>query len=294
MSAHIPVLAEEAVENLQLKAGMRVVDCTFGDGGHSRRILKRIGPNGRLLAIDADEKNIKRARSSLKDQKNLVLVNDNFVHLKEIVCKYAFVPVNGILLDLGWSTTQFSESGRGFSFQKRDEPLDMRYGGNSQSLTAAEILNKWPEEEIGRVLREYGEEKNWRTIARLIVQYRKKCPFQTTAQLADLIKYPISHLRHQKIHPATRVFQALRIAVNDELNVLKRVLPQAVETLSKGGRLAVISFHSLEDRIVKRFFQKLDGKIIKIINKKPIAAGREELKDNPRSRSAKLRVSEKI
>ena len=284
---HITVLLQEAVEGLNLKDGDKAVDCTLGDGGHSAEILKKIGQSGKLLSIDVDEENFARAREKFK---TAILVDDNFVHLKKILTSHNFTSVQGILLDLGWSTTQFEESGRGFSFQRQDEPLDMRLGG--ESITAAEILNTWSEEEIGRILRIYGEEKKWRFWAEQIVERRKKKKF---AIVGDLLELTGEEKKQNRLHPATKIFQALRIAVNDELKNLEETLPQALEALNSNGRLAVITFHSLEDRIVKNFFQKsaLQGKI-KIINKKPITASAEELKKNPRSRSAKLRIIEKI
>lgn len=288
---HIPVLVQEVMAGLKLYPGAQAIDCTLGDGGHSREILKKISPGGRLLALDADEKNIKKAQERFKNQKNLILVNDNFVHLKEIVQKYGFTP-QSILLDLGWSMTQFNESGKGFSFWK-NEPLDMRYSDEIQK-TAAEILNHWSEDEIGKILRKYGEEKDWQAIAKAIVQYRKKQLIKTSGQLVEIIENCKLKIKNFRLHPATQVFQALRLAVNDELNVLRQTLPQAVEVLSAGGRLAVISFHSLEDRIIKQFFQKLNNKTIKLIYKKPLVASGEELKNNPRSRSAKLRIIEKL
>lgn len=286
---HIPVLILEVINGLNLSAKDWVIDCTFGDGGHTQELLNQVGEQGQVLAIDTDIKNIVAGKQKFEN-KNLILVNDNFVHLKEVAEKNNFKSVQGILLDLGWSTTQFEESGRGFSFL-RDEPLDMRLG--KQELTAAEILNQASEKELGRIFREYSEERQWKRIAKTIVDYRVKHPLETSGQLADLVQTVLGG-RRGKIHPATKVFQALRIAVNNELEILKETLPQAIEVLAPTGRLAVITFHSLEDRIVKHFFQKESGKTIKIINKKPIVASAEELKNNPRSRSAKLRIVEKI
>lgn len=286
---HIPVLILEVINGLNLSAKDWVIDCTFGDGGHTQELLNQVGEQGQVLAIDTDIKNIVAGKQKFEN-KNLILVNDNFVHLKEVAEKNNFKSVQGILLDLGWSTTQFEESGRGFSFL-RDEPLDMRLG--KQELTAAEILNQASEKELGRIFREYGEDRHWKKISQAIVVYRVKHPLQTSGQLANLIQTVLGG-RRGKIHPATKVFQALRIAVNNELEILKETLPQAIEVLAPTGRLAVITFHSLEDRIVKHFFQKESGKTIKIINKKPIVASAEELKNNPRSRSAKLRIVEKI
>lgn len=282
---HLPVLLRDTINLLVLKPGSRNIDCTFGDGGHSRAILATM-PDAQLLGIDTDAENIARAKKQ-KEFEKIILVNDNFRNLKKIALKNDFTGVDGILMDLGWSSTQFAESGKGFSFL-RDEPLAMRLGASD--LTAEEILNKWPESEIGKILREYGEERAWKKIAKAIVDYRHAKPIKTTRQLVEIL-FSLRLGHRGKIHPATKTFQALRIAVNDELNALKEVLPQAVDILKSKGRLAVISFHSLEDRIVKRFFQ--NNKSLKIIIKKPIVASREETLTNPRSRSAKLRVAEK-
>ncbi|MEK7508452.1 MAG: 16S rRNA (cytosine(1402)-N(4))-methyltransferase RsmH [Patescibacteria group bacterium] len=296
---HSPVLLRQTTHLLALDSGYQAIDCTVGEGGHAREMLKAIGSKGKLLALDADKENIARARVNLKEFANTVFVNSNFVHLKEIAAQQKFDSVKAILMDLGWSMSQFENSGRGFSFL-RDEPLDMRLqisqisNLKSQNLTASEILNDWPEEDVGRVLREYGEEKRWKEIARAIIKYRKKQPFKTTLQLVEVVDQ-IQKNKNFRISPATQTFQALRIAVNDELNNLKKVLPQAIELLEKGGRLAIITFHSLEDRIVKQFFQNVNQQDkIKLITKKPVVADPEELEINPRVRSAKLRVIEKL
>lgn len=296
---HSPVLLRQIIYLLALCPGDKVIDCTVGEGGHAYEILKAIGPKGKLLALDADKENIARVQENLKEFSNVIFVNNNFVHLKDVVAQYEFDSIKAILIDLGWSIRQFEESGRGFSFL-RDEPLDMRLGAGE--LTAAEILNDWPEADIGKILREYGEEKKWKEIARSIVRYRKQQPFKTTLQLVEIIKEleirnpPAGKAGYESgINPATKTFQALRIAVNDELNNLKKVLPQAVEVLTPGGRLAVITFHSLEDRIVKQYFKSVGWRTkIKLITKKPIVAEPEELKINPRARSAKLRVVERL
>ena len=297
---HSPVLLRQTTHLLALHSGYQVIDCTVGEGGHAREMLKAIGSKGKLLALDADKENIARARVNLKEFANTVFVNSNFVHLKDIAAQQQFDSVKAILMDLGWSMSQFENSGRGFSFL-RDEPLDMRLqisqisNLKSQNLTASEILNDWPEEDVGRVLREYGEEKRWKEIARAIIKYRKKQPFKTTLQLVEVVKESGIRNYESGINPATKTFQALRIAVNDELNNLKKVLPQAIELLEKGGRLAIITFHSLEDRIVKQFFQNVNQQNkIKLITKKPVVAEFEEMEINPRARSAKLRVIEKI
>lgn len=299
---HIPVLLEQVLRELDLKPGMRVIDCTLGDAGHSEKILAKIGQDGRLLGIDADPEAILRAKQYLeKFSSQTILVRGNFVNLKNIVEENSFVP-DAILIDLGWSTPQFSERGRGFSFLHPEEKLDMRYSEEVVS-TAADILNTRTAKELSNIFKDYGEEKFCVPIAEAVVEQRKQGKIFTT--VGDLVE-TILEVYRQKLrtdkeipwvgglHPATRVFQALRIEVNNELGVLQIVLPQAVEVLKSGGRLAVITFHSLEDRIVKHYFKKQDNKILKIINKKPIVCSEEEGKNNPPSRSAKLRVIEKI
>ena len=295
---HKPVLAEEVIEQLNLKSGMRVVDGTLGDAGHSELILEKILPNGKLLGIDMDPEAILRAKKFLESsEENVVLVRDNFSNLNRILQKENFTPVDAILLDLGWSSPQFEERGRGFSFQK-DELLDMRFGGESQdqenSETAGDILNEAGFEELEKIFREYGEEKFSKEIAKKVLEYRKKEKITRTSQLAEIaVEVYKKKGSREKIHPATRIFQALRIAVNNEIQVLKDVLPQTVDNLKVSGRVAVISFHSLEDRVVKHFFKSQQGKL-KIITKKPISVSEGELNENRRARSAKLRVAEKI
>ncbi len=290
---HIPVLLDEVVESLQLQPGMMVVDCTLGDGGHSEEIIKKIQPNGVLVGIDADIESLERAKKFLaKYELKKIFVNDNFSNLKEILKNEKIEKVNGILMDFGWSTPQFADRGRGFSFQE-DEELDMRYDAKGNSKTAKDIINNYSEKELEQIFKKYGEEKNSKKIAAAIVNKRKEKEITKTSELVEII-LTVNKKGKEKIHPATRVFQALRIEVNNELGVIKKVLPEAVEVLDKGGRLAVITFHSLEDGIVKHFFKSQDNKKIKIINKKPITCSLEELKNNPRARSAKLRVIEKI
>ncbi len=295
---HKPVLAKEVLEQLNLKSGMRVVDGTLGDAGHSELILEKILPKGKLLGIDMDPEAILRAKKFLESsEENVILVRDNFSNLNKILQKEDFTPVDAILLDLGWSSPQFEERGRGFSFQK-DEPLDMRFGGEAQdhenSETAEVILNEAGFEELEKIFREYGEEKFSKEIAKKVLEYRKKEKITRTSQLAEIaVDVYKKKGSREKIHPATRIFQALRIAVNNEIHILKDVLPQAVDNLKVGGRVAVISFHSLEDRVVKHFFKSQQDKL-KIITKKPISPNQEELNENRRARSAKLRVAEKI
>ena len=300
---HISVLGKEAIQYLNPKPNENFVDCTFGWGGHTIEILKRNAPRGQVLAIELDPELLKCLRQEFKYLlgKRLILVHGNFADFKKIVAKYQFRPVNGVLLDLGMSSWHIEKSGRGFTFQK-DEPLLMRYDWETQnselrtSLTAREIVNLWPEKEIAKILQEYGQEKFAKRIAKEIIKTRDKKPIETTFQLVEIIKRATpSRYHHQRIHFATRTFQALRIAVNDELENFKKVLGQALEVLEKKGRLVVISFHSLEDRILKNFFKKEKFKNnIKILTKKPVIPSKSEIILNPRSRAAKLRACKKI
>lgn len=302
---HKPVLLKETIEALAIQPGGRYIDCTLGGGGHAAAILEQSAPGGQLLGIDADPEAIRIATARLsKYQNSVLLVNDNFGNLGDICKHYLFLPVHGILLDLGLSSNQLDDDPRGFSFQ-RDAELDMRFNP-AQETTAAEIINTASETELALILREYGEERFNQRIARRIVQER---PINTTLQLAHVVEDALGG-RHGKIHPATRTFQALRIAVNRELEMLEIALNKATEVLGIGGRLVVISYHSLEDRIVKHFMQKEAKDCIcppnipvchcghsaslRIVNKKVIVPSEEELIDNPRSRSAKMRVAEKI
>ncbi|MDO8524611.1 MAG: 16S rRNA (cytosine(1402)-N(4))-methyltransferase RsmH [bacterium] len=294
---HIPVLLKEVLEFLNPKPNENFVDCTFGFGGHSEAILEKIKPHGKVLGIEWDNEKLKIKNEKLKIEQGLILVNDSYANLKDIIKREKLGPINGILLDLGLSSWEIENSGKGFSFQK-DEPLDMRYAVQSskckvKSLTAREIINEWGEEDLARIFQEYGQERFAKNIARNIVEVRLQQPIETTFQLVDIIRksFPRSY-KFGKAHFATRVFQALRIAVNSELDNLKAVLPQALEVLEKNGRIAVIAFHSLEDAIVKKFFkEQAKSNTLQILTKKPIMASREEIKQNPKSRSAKLRVA---
>ena len=301
---HIPVLQKEVLQYLEPKPNENFIDCTIGEGGHTAVILEKTGHKGKILGIEADTELYQKLKSRMAEfpisnfqfSKRLILVNDNFVNLKEIVKREKFKSVSGILFDLGMSSWHLEESGRGFSFQKK-EPLDMRYNPGNP-LTAEKILNYWSEREIEKILREYGEEQLSQQIAKEIIELRKLRPIKNTFQLVEIIKKVVPlWYQHKKIHFATRTFQALRIAVNDELNNLKKALPQAVDILKDGGRLVVISFHSLEDRIVKNFFKNYIGITyvkLQILTKKPIRPGEEEIKINLRSRSAKLRAAIKL
>ena len=301
---HIPVLKNEVLKYLKPEPNENFIDCTIGEAGHTLAILEKNGPKGKVLGIDQDPQIIEKCKLKIKGFKErVILVCDNFANLKEIVNKENFRPVSGILFDLGMSSWHLKESGRGFSFL-RDEPLDMRYHYKNQKLkvkgqkflTAKEIVNKWSEKEIAQVLRIYGEEKFAKKITREIVKERKTKPIETTSQLVAIIQKAVpKNYERGRIHPATRTFQALRITVNNELENLKKALPQALEVLEPGGRLVVISFHSLEDRIVKIFFKakKKEGKV-EILTKKPVRPSEKEIKFNPASRSAKLRSAIKL
>jgi 16S rRNA (cytosine1402-N4)-methyltransferase len=287
---HTPVLLEETMEALAVQPGGRYIDCTLGAGGHALAILERSSPGGQLLGIDADPEAIAAAMVRLTAYKSSALfINDNFANLKDICIKYGFFPVHGILFDLGLSSLQLEGGGRGFSFQ-RDEPLDMRLSP-AQETSAADILNTTPEPELARLIRTLGEEHRSRRIAHYIMKER---PLKTTPQLVGVIERAVGG-RRGRIHPATRTFQALRIAVNEELEHLSSALEQAVSLLGLGGRLVVISYHSLDDRIVKRFTHEEARKAcLKLVYKKVITPSRAEVHFNPRSRSAKLRAAECI
>ena len=290
--SHTPVLPEETIEALAVQPGGRYIDCTLGGGGHAAAILERSSPGGQLLGIDADPDAVKLARSRLEAYSgSTMLVNQNFINLKAICNKYHFSPVHGILFDLGLSSAQLNGNDRGFSF-RHDAPLDMRLNPRQQ-VTAADIVNTLSEVELARLIKTFGEEGRSGRIARYIVQQR---PVKTTFELAEIVEQATGG-RRGRIHPATRTFLALRIAVNQELDHLKSALEQAVNLLGFGGRLVVISYHSLEDRVVKQFtHQEASGENahLKLINKKVITPSLAEIHFNPRSRSAKLRAAERI
>ena len=304
-SAHIPVMLNETVEALAIQPGGRYIDCTIGGGGHAAAILENSSPGGQLLGIDADPEAVEVARERLNVYGSSVLiVNDNFVNLEAICIKNDFVPVHGILFDLGLSSLQLNGSCRGFSFQY-GTPLDMRFSP-SQKVTAADIVNTSSEIELAYLISNYGEEGYSHRIAKRIVEER---PIKTTLELARTIERAVG-LRRGKIHPATKTFQALRIAVNNELEHLESALKQAVSLLGFEGRLVIISYHSLEDRMVKNFFKQESRDCIcppdtlscachhtarlRLINKRVITPSPAEIEGNPRSRSAKLRIAERI
>lgn len=294
---HQSVLTKEVIEFLNPKSKDNFIDCTTGGGGHTLALLEKTGPKGKVLGLDLDKKALEATEKRVAEAgflDRLILVEDNFANLKKIVENYKFPPVRGIILDLGLSSAQLADEERGFSFKSHGR-LDMRFGRTK--LTAYEIVNNWSKDELAEIFANYGEEPQAKKIAELIVEKRKKSSFNSAYDLANLILKVKHYSRRKKVHPATKVFQALRIAVNEELANLEKVLPQAVEILAPGGRLAIISFHSLEDRIIKKFFRakaRSEKPAIKLINKKVIKPSYSEIKENSRARSAKLRVVEKI
>jgi 16S rRNA (cytosine1402-N4)-methyltransferase len=295
---HVPVLLAEVVAGLTPRGGGRYVDGTVGGGGHAAAILERSAPDGRLLGIDADPAALAAAGTQLAQfGERAELAHGNFREIGRLARERGFAPADGILLDLGVSSHQLDTPERGFSFAA-DAPLDMRLDPTGDE-TAADLVNELPEGELADLIYRYGEERGSRRVARFIAEARRKRPIATTGELAELVARALGG-RHGKIHPATRTFQALRIAVNRELESLEAALPQAAELLAPGGRLAVISFHSLEDRIVKLFFRAESGYggagqgRLAIITKKPIEATEQESRANPRARSAKLRIAERM
>lgn len=305
---HESVLRREVVDLLVVKQGGTYIDGTVGNGGHTKAIIEKAGAESFVMALDRDVKALERAGKILADYKDQVcLVHGNFSDMAEIVRNKGIKAVDGVLLDLGVSSEQLDEGCRGFSFMQ-DGPLDMRMDQQSEGTTAADLVNELSESELSEVLFEFGEEKMARRVARAITREREKEPIRTTGRLADIVERA-SGGRRGRIHPATRTFQALRIRVNDELGSLMKGLAGGLSLLGQEGRMAVISFHSLEDRIVKRFFACHAGKweslqgggskwvgeepMMKICTKKPIEASIAEMERNPRARSAKLRVAEK-
>jgi len=302
---HCPVLLKEVLQYLDLKEGQTVLDATLGSGGHSAAICEKLGEKGRVVGIEQDASLINDAECKVQSAKCKVdVVNGNFRDLDALMKSLKIKKVDAVLFDLGMNSLQLGPpaggsgrpclpAGRGFSFQK-DEPLIMTYKSElgPGELTAGEILNTWPQEEIFKILKEYGEERYARRISRAITEARKISPFQTTLELAEAVRRNVpAGYRHRRIHPATKTFQALRIAVNDELGALQEGLAKAWFLLGKNGRLMAISFHSMEDRLVKNFFRtKKESGEGMILVKKPVMAGREEVLTNPRSRSAKLRI----
>jgi len=299
------VLLQEVLDYLQPRPGGRYIDATVGGGGHAEAILEASAPDGRLLGLDADPEAIERTQRRLhRLEHRVILVHAHFDHLEKVATRTGFVPADGVLMDLGVSSDQLEAARRGFSFLQSG-PLDMRMDP-SLPRTAADLVNSLSEEELVRIIRTYGEEPRARRIAQAIVRHR---PVTTTSELAALIEHVVPRRPGQRLHPATRSFQALRIAVNDELGALERALPQALNVLRPGGRVVVITFHSLEDRIVKRFFRRESKDCIcpprqpvctcghkaqvRLLTSKPVVPSAAEITRNVRSRSAKLRAVEK-
>ena len=291
---HVSVLLQEAVSSLNLHEGATVFDGTFGSGGHSREIAKQIG-QGVLIVGDLDPKALENAKNILKSFAGKLIVHKgNFADVDKTLVEHSVEKLDAVLLDLGWRVEQLSYN-RGFSFQN-NEPLNMRYDGKTrlEALTAYDVVNTWSEETLSEIIYNFSGERFAKRIAKAIVQEREKRPIETTFDLLEVIKkaVPVGGRAYRKIHPATKTFQAIRIAVNDEFGSIERGIPRLVGLLKKGGRIAIITFHSTEDRIVKNIFKTLQKQEeIEILTKKPITASEEEIKTNPRSRSAKLRVA---
>jgi len=310
---HVPVLLQTILENISLEKGASFIDCNLGDGGHSQAVIERLDGDCEIFGFDLDQDAIDRATKNILDSvpakehrfdvSKLHLFRENFRTITKTLEGASFKSkdlADAVLFDLGLSSYEIDESGRGFSF-KRTERLSMTFSNDndyssSHTFTAYDVVNNWEEEDIANVIYAYGEDTFARRIAKAIVEKRTAQPISTTTELAETVKAAVpAFVRRGKIHPATKTFQALRIAVNDELRALEDALPQAFEALKPGGKLAVLSYHSLEDRITKYFFkQKADLGAATIVTKRPLTASDEEIQANPRSRSAKLRILKKL
>ena len=306
---HVSVLLDECINALNIKEDGIYVDCTLGGAGHSSEIVKRLSSDGRLIGFDQDKHALKAAGERLKDYKNVTYVHSNFYAIYDVLTDLGIDGVDGILMDLGVSSYQLDNGERGFSYMQ-DAPLDMRMNRENE-FSAYEIVNTYSEEELYRIIKEYGEEKFAKRIASFIVKNREEKNIETTLELVEIIKAAIpAKARREGPHPAKRTFQAIRIEVNKELEIISKTILDGVKKLNKGGRMAIITFHSLEDRIVKNTFKELANPCtcpsefpvcvcnrkpeVKLISRKPIEASKEELEFNPRSRSAKLRIIEKL
>ena len=306
---HVSVLLDEGINALNIKEDGIYVDCTLGGAGHSSEIVKRLSSDGRLIGFDQDKDALKAAGERLKDYKNVTYVHSNFYAIYDVLTDLGIDGVDGILMDLGVSSYQLDNGERGFSYMQ-DAPLDMRMNRENE-FSAYEIVNTYSEEELYRIIKEYGEEKFAKRIASFIVKNREEKNIETTLELVEIIKAAIpAKARREGPHPAKRTFQAIRIEVNKELEIISKTILDGVKKLNKGGRMAIITFHSLEDRIVKNTFKELANPCtcpsefpvcvcnrkpeVKLISRKPIEASKEELEFNPRSRSAKLRIIEKL
>lgn len=306
---HITVLLNETIQGILNNPSGIYVDCTLGGAGHARLLLSKMSAEGKLVGFDQDPKAIANAQEAFHNDPRLILVNQNFERLQDHLESLQLLPVNGIYFDLGVSSPQLDEAGRGFSYMQ-DAELDMRMNPEN-TLTAKQLVNEWSAEQLAEILWKYGEEKWSKRIAEFIVNARGQKEIATTGELVEVIKRAIpAAARREGPHPAKRTFQALRIAVNDELGVLERALDQVIACLAPGGRVGVITFHSLEDRIVKDKMNVWRGRctcppqfpicqcgakpLAKVITRKPILPTSEEIEENPRSRSAKLRIAEKL
>ncbi|MFQ5953290.1 MAG: 16S rRNA (cytosine(1402)-N(4))-methyltransferase RsmH [Candidatus Omnitrophota bacterium] len=291
---HYPVLLRETIESLDPEHGDVILDATLGGGGHAKEILGKILPGGRLIAMDRDPEAIKRAQEALRDFKDTVTyVNEDFRDVERVLETLGITAIDGAVFDLGISSFQVEDECRGFSFLK-DGPLDMRFDQRKE-LSAAEVVNRFGREELALIVKEYGEERHAKLVAGAICSARKKRKIQTTGELVDIIVGAIGKkYRSQRLHPAARTFQAIRIYTNDELGALKEAIEKTVPYLRAGARICVISFHSLEDRIVKNMFRDMKRSgALSVLTKKPVTPAKEEVRENPRSRSAKLRVAER-
>lgn len=301
---HYTVMKNEAVDALECKDGLIYVDCTLGGGGHSELILKRISPNGRLISFDIDQDAIDAASERLKEYENLTIVKSSYTNIKEVLKSLGIDKITGgVLFDLGASYHQLTKQERGFSFSK-EAPLDMRFNMDSD-FSAYDVVNDYSENDLVKIFSEYGEERFSKRIAKAIVERKKSAPIKTTTELAEIIVNSTPKIK-SSIHPATRVFQAIRIEVNSELQNVKNTLIEVLDLLEFGAIISVISFHSLEDRVVKQVFKYYSTRchcdktqmichcpppVLELVNKKPITATTEELNENPPSRSAKLRIA---
>ncbi len=306
LAGHVPVLLEEAIEYLEVRHNGIYVDMTTGGGGHSKRILEKLDGTGHLFCFDQDEFALGEAKKNLARYANVAFINDNFVNCRKQLSSLGIEKVDGILYDLGVSSYQFDMPDRGFSY-RQEGPLDMRMD-KTNPITASIIVNTYPEKELGNIFYRYGEDPFARPIARKIVEYRMKKTIETTSELVDIIKSALPQaILHKKGHPAKQVFQALRIVVNDELGVLEKSLFDSVDILKPGGRIVVITFHSLEDRICKDMFKRLstidipkglpvipdEKPVLKLVTRHVVKPSDDEINDNNRAHSAKLRAVEK-
>lgn len=303
---HTPVLINEVLKYLNPKSGQKFIDATINGGGHAFAILEKIGSSGKLLGIEWDRSLAEKLKLKIDGSEfknNIFLINDSYVNLIKIAEQNGFTDVDGVLFDLGISSWHFEESGRGFTFQK-DEPLDMRFSGPKDQnhpgecfdQTAENIIQQWSYDDLAQTFTEYGGERFAKRIAAAIARERKEKPIRTTFQLVEIIKkaVPFWYRHGRRIHYATKTFQALRMAVNCELENIEKGLARAIEVLKSGGVLAVISFHSVEDRVVKNFFREnIKSGLVESVIKKPVLPGIQEINENPRSRSSKLRVVRK-